>query len=335
MTEVIPGIYQMKMPLPNSPLGHLNAYLLEGNDGWVLVDTGWDFPGAFSSAKKQLKDKGIDFDAINQIVITHAHVDHYGLIGSIKEASGAKTAFHGKEAAFLSEMAASEVEFFVLMERQLIENGMSPREFPGLDIVLSFGGNLIYPLDPPDKILQDGDIISTGRFNFEVIWTPGHAEGHICLYESDKRILLSGDHILPTITPNINVYPYAENNPLRSYLASLKKVEKLPVDLVLPAHEHVFDGLRQRVGEIASHHEERTGHIVRALWREAKTAYQIALELPWTPDSITGEETSFGDLDVFGKVMATGETLAHLQYLLGEGKVELESRDGMALYRGV
>ncbi|MDY6970762.1 MAG: MBL fold metallo-hydrolase [Thermodesulfobacteriota bacterium] len=334
MREVLPGIYQMRMPLPNSPLGHLNAYVLEGDDGWALIDTGWDFPGAFSSAKRQLKEKGIDLDAISQIFITHVHVDHYGLIGRLKEASGASTAFHEKEAAFLSKMAASELEFSALMELQLTENGMSLRETSGLDFILDVGGTLIYPLDPPDKILRDGDRISIGRFNFEVIWTPGHSEGHVCLYEPDKRVLLSGDHILPTITPNINVYPFSENDPLRSYLASLKRVEKLPVHLILPAHEDVFEGLQQRVGEITSHHKERTRHIMKALLGEAKTAYQIALELPWTLNSITGEKASFVDLDAFGKVMATGETLAHLQYLRGEGKVKMESCEGTNVYRG-
>ena len=334
--EITPGIYQIEVPLPNNnPLGHLNAYLIQGTDGWLLVDTGWDFNGSFGIVEKQLQDLGLGFDAITQIVITHVHVDHYGLIGKIKEASGAKTAFHEKEATFVQARAINRDGFPDAMAQQLVNNGIPMNESSAFATAMKFGGNIIYPSDPPDIVLQDGDIVSTGYFTFEVIWTPGHSWGHICLYERDKRILLTGDHVLPGITPNINLRPGSEDNPLGSYLASLRMTRDLEVDMILPAHEHVFNDLRRRIGEIISHHEERLHDAMSSIQHDAKTAYQIASELPWLVNPQTGVGMPFANIDALGKGLATGETLAHLEYLRVEGKLERETKGDILFYKAV
>ena len=85
--EIIPGIYQLQVPIPDNPLGHLNAYLVEGKDGWLLIDTGWYTPDAFTSFETGLKSLGLAIDDISTIVLTHVHPDHFGLAGRIKHLS--------------------------------------------------------------------------------------------------------------------------------------------------------------------------------------------------------------------------------------------------------
>jgi glyoxylase-like metal-dependent hydrolase (beta-lactamase superfamily II) len=331
--EIVPGIYQIEVPIPNSPIGPLNAYLVRGNNGWLLIDTGWDYPEAFDSLEGQLKEKGLDFDAISRIVVTHTHIDHYGLIGRLKKLSKAETAFHEKEFAFIEAISLYKEDYPGHIVEQMRCNGVPEEEYSILVESFTIGSSLIFPLDPPDVILQGGETIKTGLFNFEVIWTPGHSSGHICLYEPSKKILLSGDHILPIITPNISIHPYSSDNPLKSYLASLKEVDRLDVDIVLPGHEHIFTDLHKRIGELFSHHEQRVDDILNVIRDEEKTAYQIASEVPWILETEGGKVVCFADLAVFDRGMATGETLAHLEYLRMGGKVKRISREGIAFYK--
>ena len=330
--EVVPGLYRIEVPIPNSPIGPLNAYLVQGNNGWLLIDTGWDYPEAFDALKRQLKEKGLEFDAIDQIVITHTHIDHYGLIGRLKKITQAKTAFHEQELSFIEAMSLHKGDYPVHMAEQMRCNGIPGDESSILVEAFTIGRSLIFPIDPPDIVLKGGEIIKTGLFDLEVIWTPGHSSGHICLYEPDKKILLSGDHILPIITPNISMHPFSSENPLRSYLASLNEIDRLDVDLVLPAHEHIFTDLHKRIGELFSHHEQRVDDILNVIRDEENTAYQIASKIPWILETDGGKVVSFAELAVFDRGMATGETLAHLEYLRMEGKVERISKEGVAFY---
>ena len=124
-------------------------------------------------------------------------------------------------------------------------------------------------------------------------------------------------------------------NPTQVFIESLKKVDQLEADLVLPAHEDVFEDLHGRIAEIIAHHEARLAHALQAIDLEAKTAYEIAAEMPWLSDADTGEEKAFADLDESGRAMATGEAWAHLEYLRFKGKVCTEPKDGLIYYKAV
>jgi glyoxylase-like metal-dependent hydrolase (beta-lactamase superfamily II) len=331
--EITAGIYQLNVPIPNNPLGDLNAYLIRGTAGWLLVDTGWNCSEAFEAFQREVEEVGVSLQSITGIVVTHVHPDHYGLMGRIKRSCGARTAFHQRAADVIGEIAKSTQERVVRVAQQLRECGM-----PEGEVAVVGGGfkavrNTLHDLDLPDVVLQGGERITTGIFNFEVILTPGHAPGHICLYEPERKILLAGDHLLPKITPSVSMVPYFDDNPLGAYLDSLREVNKLDVDLVLPGHEEVFEGLQRRVSEIIAHHKDRLDHALKAIKHEAKTAYNVAAEMPWTVDAKLGEEVSFNALDALGRGMATGETLAHLEYLIDKERVTKESRDGVILYK--
>ena len=223
--EIVPGIHQLQVPIPNNPLAGLNAYLVQGEEGWLLVDAGWDCDEAFNALERQLDEKGLGFNAISQIIITHAHPDHYGLMGRITRCSGARSALHQADCALIEAVAQDRVGRAKRHADQLKANGVPEEELRTLAGAFVAAANTVRYLDQPDVVLHGGEKISTGVFDLEVIFTPGHCPGHICLYERNRRILFSGDHILPKITPHVNMVPYYADNPLAIFIDSLKKVD--------------------------------------------------------------------------------------------------------------
>ncbi len=256
MTEVLENIYRVRTPMPGNGPDFVNAYLLKGRDGAVLVDTGWKSEEAFQSLLQQIANIGIGVKDLRHVVITHAHPDHYGLIGALSQQTSGSLVIHERENTIL-QMRATDYESMVLeMTGWLQAHGMpgDMRRLFEYSTLVSLG---MLPVDMPVWIVRGGEKIAVGDYCFEVIWTPGHSPGHICLYEPRKRILISGDHILPETTPNISMFLGTMKNPLSEYLEALRRVACLDVELVFPAHGEVFGDLAGRVDEILQHHELR------------------------------------------------------------------------------
>jgi glyoxylase-like metal-dependent hydrolase (beta-lactamase superfamily II) len=157
--------------------------------------------------------------------------------------------------------------------------------------------------------LKEGDEIGIGDYLFTCIETHGHSPGHMCLYEPSKKILVSGDHLLIDITPNIALWSDRED-PLSEYLASLDKVYALDVNLVLPGHRGIFNDHRKRILELKHHHQARANEIISILEKGKKNAYEVASQMTW--------DVTYDSWQVFPssqKWFAVGETLAHLKYL--------------------
>lgn len=325
MTEIIPGIYQLKIPIPNNPLGYTNVYLVKGDNKHLLIDTGWNSEEALQSLKKQLAEIGVGFSDISQIVVTHIHSDHYGLTGKLKQLSQAKIALHYLDRDLIYPEDTDMNKLHRQLEQWLHINGVPPSLLPP-----PLPGGRLSPLTLPDITLRGGETISTGAFNLQVIWTPGHSPGHICLYEPAQKIFFSGDHILPVITPNISLTSPSANNPLGDFINSLNMVKQLDVKLVLPAHEHLFTNLPTRVDEIIQHHEQRSLEILEAIKDKPKTAYQISEEIIWMPE-LGGAR--FQDLATWDKRMAVSETLAHLEAMRVNGRVEKFPENSIIYYQ--
>jgi glyoxylase-like metal-dependent hydrolase (beta-lactamase superfamily II) len=324
--EIVPGIYQLKIPI-DSPLEFVNGYLVQGDRGWSLIDTGWNVPQIFQALCAQLQELGLGLEDISQIVVTHIHPDHYGLAGKLKQLCGAQVAFHRVEQELVGSRYADIDGLLEEMASWLHFNGAPEDVLESVQTASVFMKEFVVPV-PPDRALEDGENLSIGRFNFRVIWTPGHSPGHICLYEPEKKILLSGDHILPTITPNVSLHTHSGLNPLHDYLYSLGLIEQLEVELVLPAHEFAFTELRSRIAEIVQHHRERKALMLEIIGDEPKTAYQIATRVPWNTNDVSWEE-----LPSLERRIAVTETLAHLEFLRGEKQVERFLSQGIAFYR--
>ncbi|MDA8307449.1 MAG: MBL fold metallo-hydrolase, partial [Deltaproteobacteria bacterium] len=174
--------------------------------------------------------------------------------------------------------------------------------------------------------VRDGDIISYGGFNFTAVSTPGHTPGHTCLYEPAKKFLISGDHILIDITPNIGCWMEGIN-PLKLYIESLKKVYGMQVDLVLPGHRRILTDCRGRIDELRQHHNERLLEVLSILAHGPRNAYETASGMTWDIDC-----SSWAAFPVLQKWFATSEAIAHLRYLEDDGKIVRQEQNGCRLY---
>ena len=317
VVEIIPGIHQIKLPIPFSifeKVGEIvaesNIYLIRGDDGWLLVDTGWNDPQTFKVLEEGVKQIGIDFQDISQIVVTHFHFDHFGLAGKLRQMSGAKVALHQKESPFIELRNIPREQKIQGMKDWLFKNGVPENEIPDDDYSME--------MESPDIYLSGGETINIGSFSFEVIWTPGHSPGHICLYDREKRLLITGDHIIAEITPAISAYPLSGSNPLGDYLNSIGNLKELDVELVLPGHGNHFNYFQRRINEIIQHHRERKEAILDILKDGPMVAYEIASKVPWIPQK---GGVLWQELDTFNRRMALMETLAHLGLLEQEAEV--------------
>jgi len=326
-TKIIEGIYQFLIPIPNNPLGNTNVYLVKGTQGHLLIDAGWNNETAFRALTSELAEIGIELKDLNQIVVTHAHIDHYGLVPRIRELTGAKVIMHHRDEEVFHTRYAITDEFMRQSEAWFRANGVPSNES---GIRLPFGNfRPNFKHLEPDIKLNGGEIIDTGFFQLQVIWTPGHSPGHICLYDAKDKIFFSGDHILPVITPNIGLPPHSKDNPLGDFFKSLQELKKLDVKIVLPAHEALFYDLGKRVDEIVHHHEVRKSEIMRTLDSADLTGYQISNGITWMPEM---GGVKFENLWAGDKRAAVSETLAHLRAMEVDGQVKSHITSGITYY---
>jgi glyoxylase-like metal-dependent hydrolase (beta-lactamase superfamily II) len=320
-------MYQLKVPIPNNPLGWVLPYLIPGDDGYTLVDSGWNTPEAFAALEQELRDVSLTFDDIKRLLVTHVHPDHYGLAGRIKEVCGAQVIIHQRERDFIRSRYREPEELLERMSSWLREQGVPESDVAELRSSAMPVRGYVVPVEP-DAVLWGGETLDFGIYRFEVYWTPGHSPGHICFYERAQRVILTGDHVLPTITPNVSLHPQQTGNPLGDYVASLQRLEDLDVDDVLPAHEYAFKDLRGRVREIVHHHEQRLDEMLAIVGNGRASAYDVASGIVWT----TGTYESFSP---WMRRAAVSETLAHLEYAVYEGRLRQVREGGVLRYERV
>ncbi|MBI2957983.1 MAG: MBL fold metallo-hydrolase [Chloroflexi bacterium] len=328
--EIAPGIHQLKVPIPDNPLGNLNCYLVAGKNGWLMIDTGWYTPEAYEALRTGLKGLGLATTDISTMVITHVHPDHFGLAGRIKASSPATHLITHRWEADLIE--TRYIKFGALRQKMdpiLARHGVPKGEVEALKS--SSMPTLQYVITTlPDDTVHGGEILSTGEYDLEVIWTPGHSPGHICLYEPKNKLLFSGDHVLPSISPNVSYNAQSGDNPLGDYLGALRKVQNLEVTKVLPAHEHIFTNLRGRIEQIFAHHDRRKSEILGVIKAEPHNAYYISSRITWDIPNLKWEQ-----FPVMHRRSAVTETIAHLEALRWEGKAEKTTMNGAVTYRAL
>lgn len=326
--QILNGVHQIKTPGPGGASWSTNVYAIEGSDGHILVDSGWDSQESLWALQEGIKAANLKLRDIKKVVITHIHPDHYGLSTKIKQICGAQVSIHRIDAAFISPRYKDFADLIKKTEELLRQNGVPQDELPQLKEASLWMNKYVTP-DSPEVMLEDGDIISNDSFELEVLWTPGHSPGHICLYERERKFIITGDHILYDTTPHVGFNPISGDNPLGDYVSSLKKLERLKVNFILPGHGPMFNALGLRIEKILQHHEERKRAIMKSLRNGMKTAYAIAQEIPWM---VNGGGTAFRDLPVWDKRMAVTETLAHLKLLMEEDRVSNVDMNGASLY---
>jgi len=324
--QVLPDVWRITMPMPFA-LRWANAYLLRGEGECCLIDAGLATPDAEEVMLQGLAAAGITPAELSAIVLTHAHPDHIGLSGKFQKASGAPVLMFGMERQrMLSIWSQRGAQMPEAVSAYYGRHGMPAEERAQEHTTMAATRSLV---TIPEHLtsLEDGQEVRLAGALYRVIWTPGHADGHICLWREADGLLVAGDHVLPRISPNIGLYPHSRPNPLGDYLESLAKIRDLPARCVLPGHGLPFADLRTRVDELFTHHRERieeTRQIVNETQEGSGVdAYTVAGRL------FVGRLNS-----VQNRRFALAETLAHLEYLRFAGQLLVhEDKQGHTLYR--
>ncbi len=318
------GLYRLQIPLPRNPLRALNSYIMVSPDRNLIVDTGFNLPECLSALQEGVRQLGLDLEKTD-VLATHFHADHTGLMSRILT-SGSKAYMGREDLAMLTAQIGSGDDYWRDGEDRYRREGYPEAEL--LETAKSNPGRH-YIMDKLPRItpLDRGDRICCGDLCWEVIPTPGHTPGHICLYEPDQKLLISGDHILFDITPNITYWKVMADS-LDSYLTSLKATAGLEVREVLPGHRGREGSLQGRVLELLDHHEKRLEDVLQIV-RENPfiTGYDVASRMEW---SIRAD--SWSDFPPGQRWFAVGEAIAHILHLVNKGKLERHSRGDVHTY---
>jgi glyoxylase-like metal-dependent hydrolase (beta-lactamase superfamily II) len=319
--QISEDIYQIQLPLPFA-LNSVNCYLLRGDRGWTIIDTGLNIPPAQAAWQAVFSQLEIAPADIEQIVLTHVHPDHYGLAGWLQAWSGAPVWLSPREAELAQQIWGQDNLHQAMFE--LFRRGGIPEE---IELKAETEAKKVRALTFPHpglvKLVEPGTVLSLGRRRFKAIHAPGHSDGQLIFYDAADRLLLSGDQALLKITPNIGLWPVSEPDPLGRYLASLRELAGLEVRLALPGHRGLITNWPERLAELEQHHANRLAVMLAAVDSAGVTAYQVYGQV-FNAREFTMHEVRF----------AVAETLAHLEYLVGRGRLRREG-DEVWLYRQV
>jgi glyoxylase-like metal-dependent hydrolase (beta-lactamase superfamily II) len=324
--EPASDVFRLVLPLPFEGLDRVNAYLLRDETGSTLVDCGIYNP---SDDRDHGWDEVVDAlaacdvvpDNLTRVVVTHPHIDHYGMAGRVVEETGAELWMHAgtkDELAIYRDPATAARD----MKEMFAAHGVTVEDADELTRFEDWRA-FIHSIVEADVMVADGDTFDVGGRTWQAIHTPGHSRSHICLWAERDSVFISGDHLLPTITPHID-FRKGEDDPLGDFLVSLEKIERVAPRLVLPGHGAPFEDGAERARIVARHHDRRLGAILQVVRNEPRTANDITDELFGTT------------LLNFERRLALGEALAHIAYLLRRNEIEAEERpDGTYAYKKV
>ncbi|WP_163100223.1 MBL fold metallo-hydrolase [Peribacillus alkalitolerans] len=292
------GIYQVSIPLPYWN-DSVHCYLGQNEGKWTIIDTSMNnektrqcWEAAFSRFKINPKRE------VERIFITHHHPDHFEYASELQRQTGADIFINQKEQSnliFLEKESFSSYYLTAGMPQELVMQlhpvNHSTKKFP--NNIHTFDPNVQYPI---------------GELHFEAIQMPGHSDGHICFYNREEQILISGDHLTRETIPYISYHGYGDVNPLSTYLETLMNMLSMKISLVLPGHGPNFTDAKERIIELIHHYETRISHVL-ALVTGEMSAFEISNTL--FPNNTT----------VLDQWIALGETNAYLNYLTAKGKI--------------
>ena len=317
--RVIPGLWRLRLPLPLPGVPHCNAWALSAGDGLVLVDTGMHEPGSMTDLERAFEQVGLSVDDVRLVVCTHAHIDHWGQAATICDRAGCEMWMHpnhqhGFAAATDPEAAvARRVEIgrqSGVPEAALARYAERARELPsGIARVIE-----------PNRALVDGVTIETDLGVWSAVETPGHAPSHVCLFQAERRLVISGDHLLGRISQYFD-YGWTPD-PIGEFLSSLDRVGRLDARLALSGHGKPFIDVPGHIEGNRRLVRERLDAVLAAVSKGPRTALEVA-------PSVHGEPV--GETRV-GWVLQ--ETLCYLRHLELSGRVERLSEDGIERWIG-
>lgn len=303
MKELLPGLYLLPVPIPY-PLKTVNLYLLKGNGEVALVDTALGTRAARGTLELYLAELGLCFADIQAVLLTHHHPDHYGLSGFF-EGLGARVFLHQEEFGRGHLFWREPERFEAASLRLFLDHGMPEEALLGIQESMAKTRERVHPPQAPIP-LKDGEVLEVAGRRLKAVWTPGHADGHVAFLLEEEGVLLAGDALLERVSPNVGLWAYTRENPLKDFLRSLDLLAELPARVAHAGHFGPIPEVRARAQELKAHHAERLEALLAHLDRP-QTAWELSLKL--FPQ----------ELDPAGRRFAFAETLAHLEYLRLEG----------------
>ena len=322
---VAPGIFWLRMPLPFA-LGHINLWLLEDGSGWTVVDTGVCVDDA-KAVWRRIISGTTERNSLERIIVTHLHPDHAGCAGWLAEHFDAELWMTREEYLLCRVLVADTGRQTPDAGNRFYHGaGFPPEAMDNYHKIFGFFGKFVALLPESYRRIQDGDTISIGDREWQVMVGKGHSPEHACLFCAEANLLISGDQLLPTISSNVSVYPTEPlANPLEDWLNSLQNLRSMvpPDVLVLPAHGKPFRGAHGRLDSLQQEHAGCLDDL-EALCAEPKRAVDVF-------PALFKSKINDGNL-----IMATGESIAHLNYLMAAGRMTVETdKDGVSWYQSV
>ncbi|MFX1497485.1 MAG: MBL fold metallo-hydrolase [Promethearchaeota archaeon] len=328
----IEDVFQIRIEVPFA-VKYVCLYLFEIEDKLVLIDAGLNMGNWNKKFFSVLRKAGFSTQDIDYCIITHIHVDHIGLAKTLKRKNEKLKLVMSDITYQILEWETNDAKLEEMTQKAnelaklMMKYGITDKNRKRIVQFFTFWPQYLR-YQRPDKIVQDGDTILN---NLKIIWTPGHSFGHICIFDTKRKYLFSGDHILSRITPHIGNFiipsslsekykAYDFDNILDHYLKSLDKIDELKPKIIFPGHQEIIYNPHERILAIKEHHNNRL--------REIST---LIKDNPMTPLEIS--KMHFGDdLDEINSYMALSEVLGHLKYLEREQKVKIKEEEGRIFY---
>ena len=312
--EIADGVFRIPLSMPGDGLRAVNVYAFETGDGLALVDAGWRTPTSLPELESALAGVGHGVSSVHDVYVTHIHRDHYTLAVELRRRHGTRIGLGRDEAPGLHELLEIASNVPVTSLQQLRRSG-DPELADAIEAATAAEEFDADAWEKPDSWLEPGEY-AVGSRTLEAVATPGHTRGHLVFHDLAGGLLFAGDHLLPTISPSIGFELGEWDLPLGDYLFSLEHILERPDAALLPAHGAPGPSAHARATELLEHHEARLAETVRAVDRcGSATASQVAQILKWTRRG-----RAYADLDDFNRMIATCETIAHLDVLVARGQ---------------
>jgi glyoxylase-like metal-dependent hydrolase (beta-lactamase superfamily II) len=324
LRQIASKLYQIALPTP-FPVGPVNAYLAIGTDGRLsLIDTGPRTDAARIALALALAEIRCSLTDIERIIVTHNHIDHYGMAGDIAKVSEAKVYSHPRNRALLKGHSAERDRSGSFYRNLLMEAGAPPGIQAAVLQVLGGFRQLATPLSSVHALEEGDELRLAGRY-WQVLYMPGHTGGLICLYQPETQLFLGNDHLLRDISTNPMVEPPLPGQTRRrrslvDYIASLERTAKLEISVAWPGHgEPIYDH-RSLIKDRLAFHHRRAEKIVAVLQSGPQTVFDVSQIL-------------FPDLEPMDRFLAMSEVLAHLEWLEDQGAVLSQPRNGRVFWQ--
>jgi glyoxylase-like metal-dependent hydrolase (beta-lactamase superfamily II) len=305
--RVVPGVWRLRLPLPWPGVPHCNAWAVAAGDGIVLFDTGMHEPGSLAHLERAMAQVNLSLDNVRLVVCTHAHSDHYGQAADIVDRAGCELWMHPNH-EHMTRAAQDPDEALARRLEVARQSGVPEEPLRAYAEARKGQGYGISRIIEPDRALLPGVEIETDLGTWQVIETPGHAPSHVCLFQPEHRLLISGDHLLGRVSVYYD-YGYSPD-PAGEFLRSLDKVEQLDARLALSGHGRTFADVQGHIEANRLIVHERIGRVQEVISAGETTAFDAV-------PAVYGEAITPLNANWW-----LSETLCYLQHLEREGRAE-------------